>query len=131
MALCVLLGWLSFVADGAHALFSDSTTLTSNTLTTGSADILVSNSQSSSSSTYDTTRPGFSLSLVPGVTVEKFFLIKNASASDVDMDIDAYVTHKAMDGLFMMVATEEKRIRENPVARTTDLLKQVFGAAAK
>ena len=48
-----------------------------------------------------------------------------------DMDIDAYVTHKAMDGLFTMVAAEEKKIRENPIARTTDLLKQVFGAAAK
>jgi len=48
-----------------------------------------------------------------------------------DMDIDAYVTHKAMDGLFTMVAAEEKKIRENPAARTTDLLKQVFGAATK
>lgn len=48
-----------------------------------------------------------------------------------DMDIDAYVTHKTMDGLFTMVAAEEKRIRENPAARTTDLLKQVFGAVAK
>lgn len=48
-----------------------------------------------------------------------------------DMDIDAYVTRKAMDGLFTMVAAEEKKIRENPVARTTDVLKQVFGAAAK
>jgi hypothetical protein len=48
-----------------------------------------------------------------------------------DMDIDAYVTQKAMDGLFTMVAEEEKQIRENPVARTTDLLKKVFGAAAK
>ena len=48
-----------------------------------------------------------------------------------DMDIDAYVTHKAMDGLFTMVAAEEKRIRENPVARTTEVLKRVFGAVAK
>lgn len=48
-----------------------------------------------------------------------------------DMDIDAYVTQKAMDGLFRMVAAEEKQIRENPVARTTDVLKNVFGAAAK
>ena len=48
-----------------------------------------------------------------------------------DMDLDAYVTHKAMDGLFTMVAAEEKSIRANPAARTTDLLKQVFGAAAK
>jgi hypothetical protein len=47
------------------------------------------------------------------------------------LDVDAYVTNKALDGLFKMVADEEKRIRENPSARTSDLLKQVFGAAAK
>jgi hypothetical protein len=43
-------------------------------------------------------------------------------------DIDGYVTTKALDGLFKMVAAEEKKIRENPVARTTDLLKKVFGS---
>ncbi len=47
------------------------------------------------------------------------------------LDVDAYVTNKALDGLFKMVAEEEKRIRENPVARTTDVLQQVFGAVAK
>jgi len=47
------------------------------------------------------------------------------------VDVDAYVTSKALDGLFVMVAGEEKRIRENPVARTTDLMKQVFGAVQK
>jgi hypothetical protein len=47
------------------------------------------------------------------------------------VDVDSYVTSKALDGLFRMVAEEEKRIRENPVARTTDLLKQVFGAVSK
>jgi hypothetical protein len=47
------------------------------------------------------------------------------------VDVDAYVTNKALDGLFRMVADEEKRIRENPVARTTDLLQKVFGAVAK
>jgi hypothetical protein len=47
------------------------------------------------------------------------------------LDVDAYVTNKTLDGLFKMVAEEEKRIRENPLARTTDLLKQIFGAAAK
>jgi hypothetical protein len=46
-------------------------------------------------------------------------------------DIDNYVTQKAMDGLFKMVADEEKRIRQNPLARTTDLLKQVFGSATR
>jgi len=43
-------------------------------------------------------------------------------------DLDQYVTDKAMDGLFLMVAEEEKRIRQDPVARTTDLLKKVFGS---
>jgi hypothetical protein len=46
-------------------------------------------------------------------------------------DIDTYVTGKAMDGLFKMVADEEKSIRANPVARTTDLLQKVFGSAMK
>ena len=35
---------------------------------------------------------------------------------------------KAIDGLFVMVAKEEQNIRSNPGARTTDLLKKVFGA---
>ena len=48
-----------------------------------------------------------------------------------NLDVDAYVTNKALDGLFIMVAEEEKRIRENPAARTTELLQKVFGAAAK
>lgn len=46
-------------------------------------------------------------------------------------DLDGYVTKKSLDGLFKMIAAEEQRIRENPVARTTDLLKKVFGAATK
>jgi Protein of unknown function (DUF4197) len=44
------------------------------------------------------------------------------------LDIDDYVTTKALDGLFKMVADEEKKIRQNPVARTTDALQKVFGA---
>jgi hypothetical protein len=47
------------------------------------------------------------------------------------LDVDAYVTNKALDGLFKMVAAEEKNIRQNPVARTTDLLQKVFGAVGK
>lgn len=46
-------------------------------------------------------------------------------------DLDGYVTQKSLDGLFKMVAEEEKAIRANPVARTTDLLKKVFGSLAK
>jgi len=43
------------------------------------------------------------------------------------VDLDHYVTTKALDGLFFMVGEEEKKIRTNPAARTTELLKQVFG----
>jgi len=45
------------------------------------------------------------------------------------IDLDAYVTDKALDGLFAKVADEEKHIRQDSTARTTDLMKQVFGAA--
>jgi hypothetical protein len=43
------------------------------------------------------------------------------------IDLDHYVTTKALDGLFYMVAEEEKKIRTDPAARVTDLLKTVFG----
>ena len=43
------------------------------------------------------------------------------------LDLDDYVTRKALDGVFYMVGQEEKQIRTNPAARTTDLLKAVFG----
>lgn len=41
-------------------------------------------------------------------------------------DLDDYVTQSAIAGLFQMVAQEEEKIRQNPAARTTDLLKSVF-----
>jgi hypothetical protein len=43
------------------------------------------------------------------------------------LDLDDYVTNKSLDGLFRMVGEEERKIRTNPAARTTDLLKTVFG----
>jgi hypothetical protein len=46
-------------------------------------------------------------------------------------DLDAYVTRKAMDGLFLMIAEEEKRIRTDPLARGTELLKKVFGSSSR
>lgn len=42
------------------------------------------------------------------------------------LDLDSYVTGKSLDGLFLLMAREEKRIRENPAARTTELLQKVF-----
>lgn len=46
----------------------------------------------------------------------------------VNPDLNDYATDKAIEGLFVMIAAEEKNIRENPVARTTDLLKKVFAS---
>jgi RNA binding exosome subunit len=42
------------------------------------------------------------------------------------VDLDHYVTSKALDGLFVMVGQEEKKIRKDPVARVTELLRTVF-----
>ena len=44
----------------------------------------------------------------------------------VNPDLEDYTTKKAMEGLFKLLAQEEKKIRDNPAARTTDLLKKVF-----
>jgi hypothetical protein len=41
-------------------------------------------------------------------------------------DFNGYVTQKSLDGLFLKVVQEEAKIRTNPAARTTDLLKKVF-----
>jgi len=45
-----------------------------------------------------------------------------------DADLDQYVAHKATDGLFLMIADEEKAIRTDPMGQASSLLKKVFGA---
>jgi hypothetical protein len=47
--------------------------------------------------------------------------------STQSVDLDNYVTEKALDGLFAKLADEERQIRENPAARSTELLQKVFG----
>ncbi|MBN8578650.1 MAG: DUF4197 domain-containing protein [Cytophagales bacterium] len=49
----------------------------------------------------------------------------------VNPDLNDYATDMAIQGLFTMIAKEEKNIRQDPVARTTDLLKRVFGSINK
>ena len=46
----------------------------------------------------------------------------------VNPNLDEYATYKAIQGLFVMIAKEEKNIRANPGARTSELLKKVFGS---
>ena len=45
-----------------------------------------------------------------------------------DANLDNYVTQKALDGLFVMVAEQEARIRQNPAGAASSILKKVFGA---
>ena len=46
---------------------------------------------------------------------------------ELDMDLQDYVTDQALNGLFVMLAEEEQKIRDNPAARTSEILQQVFG----
>lgn len=48
-----------------------------------------------------------------------------------DADLDSYVTQKAMDGLFLMIAEQEKSIRKDPLGTGSNLLQKVFGAVGK
>jgi hypothetical protein len=48
-------------------------------------------------------------------------------SDNIRFDLDRYVTEKALDGLFFVLAEEEKKIREDPAARVTELLEKVFG----
>ncbi|HEY8399798.1 MAG TPA: DUF4197 domain-containing protein [Cytophagaceae bacterium] len=50
------------------------------------------------------------------------------SKNKVETDLVKYTTNKALKGLFILVAEEELKIRKDPLARTTDLLKKVFGS---
>lgn len=67
-----------------------------------------------------------------GVTKAYKKLLSNPLASGLaqssGLDLDAYVNEKAQDGLFLLIAKEEQDIRVNPAARTTAILKKVFGS---
>jgi hypothetical protein len=56
----------------------------------------------------------------------KFGLVK-----EEDANLEDYITRKALDGLFVGIADEEKKIRENPKAAAASIVKKVFGALAK
>jgi hypothetical protein len=53
---------------------------------------------------------------------------KFTGKDEVNTDLDEYVTTKGMNGLFYMVSEQERKIRKDPVAQVTDLLKKVFGS---
>ncbi|MFT6815522.1 MAG: hypothetical protein ACJAZ3_001432 [Sphingobacteriales bacterium] len=54
---------------------------------------------------------------------------KLPGVNNINPNLDQYVTEKAIDGLFILVQQEEKNIRDNPAARVTEILQEVFGYA--
>ncbi len=54
---------------------------------------------------------------------------RTSDLTTVNVELDRYLTEKALDGLFLKLAGEEEKIRTDPAARATDLLKRVFGQA--
>ncbi|HYK43752.1 MAG TPA: DUF4197 domain-containing protein, partial [Parafilimonas sp.] len=58
---------------------------------------------------------------------QTFSVYNKFSTKRVNTDLTAYVTQKAIDGIFYQVALEEQKIRKDPAARVTDLLRSVFG----
>lgn len=55
-----------------------------------------------------------------------FTTYNKVSADKVNPDLSAYVTEKSLAGIFLQVGLEEQKIRKDPMARTTDILKKVF-----
>lgn len=55
-------------------------------------------------------------------------LQKLGLVSEADANLDSYVTSKALDGLFLVMAKEEAAIRKDPLGQSSNLLKKVFGA---
>jgi hypothetical protein len=60
--------------------------------------------------------------------VAKSVVGQMAGLQPVNTELEDYLTRKALDGLFLKIANEEKLIREDPAARVTGLLKRVFGS---
>jgi len=85
-----------------------------------------------SSNLYDEFKPNISESMSQTGVARSYNDMMNKIpavpfAKSESVDLDHYVTTKALDGLFHMVGQEERKIRTNPAARTTELLTKVFG----
>jgi len=92
--------------------------------------------RTTSSKLYDKFKPVISSSLQK-VNATKYYTDvvttynKVPFVEKVNPDLEDYTTNKAIDGLFILIQKEEANIRENPVARTTELLKKVFSQQDK
>lgn len=87
--------------------------------------------EKTSDNIYEAFRPIISMSMNEVGVTQTFKEITEKYSSlplmgEVTFDLDDYVTNKALGGLFYMVSEEEKKIRTDPAARVTDLLKKIF-----
>lgn len=65
-----------------------------------------------------------------GAGLKVFGPTESRAGGAESLDLDRYVTEKALDGLFHVLGQEEKKIRTDPAARVTEILRTVFGSAA-
>jgi len=62
---------------------------------------------------------------------ERELTVKLTGGDPINTDLEDYVTKKAISGLFVLIADEELKIRKDPLARVTDILKSVFSTLDK
>jgi hypothetical protein len=85
-------------------------------------------------SLFEALRPNVEAALLEANAVQEFADLNQqigqrlpALGTLEEIDLTDYVTQKTLDGLFLLMGEEESRIRENPEARTSDLLREIFG----
>ncbi len=100
-------------------------TNTSNSLTKMILPIVQKTMQTNGVTKYYDSANSFYKSDIKSRAVE--FGIGSFLPQESEENLDEYVTQKAIDGLFKMIAKKESEIRKDPVAQTTSLLREVFG----
>lgn len=105
-ALLAVILWMGFLVDGSHALYADQVTLTGNSITSGTTDLLISNSQNASSTVFDKSRTGFAFNLSPGEQADRYFLVKNASDGDVDFRLSVAAAVSGTDYMSLIEHTQ-------------------------
>jgi hypothetical protein len=85
-------------------------------------------------SLFEALRPNVEAALLEANAVQEFAELNQqigqrlpALGTLEEIDLTDYVTQKTLDGLFLLMGEEESRIRENPEARTSNLLREIFG----
>jgi hypothetical protein len=83
---------------------------------------------------FEALRPSVESALLEANAIQEFSELNQQIGQRVpalgtleNVDLTDYVTQKTLDGMFLLMGEEERRIREKPEARTSDLLREIFG----